>query len=95
MCRKQAFAYIFCVLLLASCDIHSEVTDLRDGDYMLTETDTKVGVGGVKASVVSSVYQRAEAFCTSMNGKLRKISDDTESASMGKFAFYTLRFRCD
>lgn len=82
-------------MILASCDIYSDISDLRDGSYMLTETDMKVGVGAVRPAIVSSVYSRAQEFCELQNGEMQKIDDDTEGASLGKFAFYTLKFRCD
>ncbi len=79
---------------VTGCDVHSEIADISGGEYMLTETDMKVGVGGVRASVVSSVHSRADDFCSQSGSTSEKISDAFENASVGKFATYTLTFRC-
>jgi hypothetical protein len=96
MVRKQ-FKLLFgpiIIAALASCDVHSDIASISGGQYMLTETDMKVGVGGVRASVVNSVHDRANSFCSTHGGHADKISDTFENASLGRFATYTLIFRC-
>lgn len=82
------------IAMLASCDLYSDIASVSGGQYMLTETDMKVGIGGVRASVVNSVHDRANSFCSTRGGRAEKISDTFENASLGKFATYTLIFRC-
>ncbi|NRP50758.1 hypothetical protein XMV201_002530 [Aliiroseovarius sp. xm-v-201] len=80
--------------LMSGCDVHSDIADISGGEYMLTETDMKVGVGAVRASIVSSVHDRANSFCGATGSRAAKVRDAFENASIGKFATYTLVFRC-
>ena len=82
-------------LSLAGCDVNPDISAVGNNEYMLTETDMKIGVGGVRPAVVASVHARADLFCSQQGSSAKKVDNRIETAGIGRFATYSLTFTCD
>jgi hypothetical protein len=80
--------------ILAGCDVNPDIAAVGNNEYMLTETDMKVGVGGVRPAIIASVHARADLFCTQQGSKAKKVDNRIETAGIGRFATYSLTFKC-
>lgn len=79
---------------ISACDVKPDISAVGNNEYMLTETDMKVGVGGVRPAVVASVHARADLFCSQQGVQTEKVDDRIETAGIGRFATYSLTFTC-
>lgn len=92
---KRWIAVVIVGGALSACDVYSDISAVGNNEYMLTETDMKVGVGGVRPAVVASVHARADLFCSQQGAEAEKVDNRIETAGIGRFATYSLTFRCD
>lgn len=94
MCFLKISVALLGLTVVSACDVYSDVSTTGNNEFLLTEVDMKIGVGGVRPSVVSSVHAKSKDFCSKRNSSPTKISDQFETARLGSLASYSLRFKC-
>ena len=82
-------------LTLAGCDINPDISAVGNNEYMLTETDLKIGFGAVRPAIVASVHARADLFCSQQGLEATKVENRFENPRIGSPATYSLTFTCD
>lgn len=90
----RTIAGIVALCVLASCDVNPDIAAVGNDEFMLTETDMKFGVGAVRPAIIASVHARADLFCTQQGSKAKKVDNKAETPGMGRFATYSLTFKC-
>jgi hypothetical protein len=90
----RIFVGIVGLSLLAGCDVNPDISAVGNNEYMLTETDMKLGFGAVRPAIVASVNARADMFCSQQGSEVEKIENKFENAKVGSPATYSLIFKC-
>ena len=91
---KKLLVSSICLLSVCGCAVGGHIAQIDMNRYTLTEVDMKLGFGPVRGGVVSDVYSQANAHCSNLDKKVKRLSHSQKDAAVGSPASFTLEFSC-